>query len=245
MPKMQGGKFSPQQPRRLGERLPHGVPPKAGVRSVQEASLNLADKLEKVGAKLKTPMPVPPRPELLLLPNIPQPLHNVNPRTVLGSKWWDETRQAAYKSTEYHCLACGVSKYLAQSKQWLEAHEVYAIDYQKGQIRLIEVAPLCHFCHAFIHDGRLQAMLDKGLLSHAKFAAIVQHGERVLAAAGLKKPSRVEREQAFYGLELEGRVAPWEKWRLCIGRKRFPPKYKSVEEWRAHFDQVTEADEDA
>jgi hypothetical protein len=45
------------------------------------------------------------RPEILVSLQIPKPMHQLNPRTILGQRWWDETRRAACSSTAQHCLA--------------------------------------------------------------------------------------------------------------------------------------------
>lgn len=74
------------------------------------------------------------RPEVLLSLQIPKPMHQLAPRTILGQRWWDETRQAAYASTAQHCLACGVHRVAAAYHPWLEGHELYEIDYRAGRM---------------------------------------------------------------------------------------------------------------
>lgn len=164
------------------------------------------------------------RPELLLCANIPKPLHRVNPRTILGKKWWDETRQKAAEETNQHCLACGVHKGRAKGKQWLEGHEIYEIDYVQGRSTYIETVPLCHYCHNFIHDGRLQALLDKGEITHNFYAAVLQHGERVMEEVGLS-----------FAQPYEGPFAPWGDWRLVIDGEEYPPKFKNARAWLKEF----------
>lgn len=185
--------------------------------------MSLRDKLRASTGRLA--MPYPPDPSILLCPRVPKPLHGTAPRTVLGDKWWNTERRAAYKSTNFHCAACGVSKYAAAYHQWLEGHERYEIDYAKGRVKYVECIPLCHFCHNFIHCGRLAALLERGEIHHAKFAAIIQHGDRVLAQTGL------QRQEAYQW----GTIAAWAKWRLVIGRKLYPGKFKSLAEWATHF----------
>lgn len=199
--------------------------------------MSLKDKLRKAGVK-RPPQPKAPlrlRPEILLCPNVPKPMHGVAPRVVLGEKWWRETRQAAYKSTSYHCLACGVYKMDAKHRQWMEGHELYSIDYAKGRAVYLETVPLCHFCHNYIHDGRLQALLDKGQITHSKYASIIQHGDAVLLRAGLVKPRHSERESRIELEIQEGRVAPWGDWRMVINGVEYPPKYATIEEWALNY----------
>jgi hypothetical protein len=165
-----------------------------------------------------------PRPGLLLCPQVPMPMSGVAPRVVLGEKWWDATRKEVYKVTAYHCAACGVWKHEAKGPKHLEAHEVYNIDYLLGRMTLREIVGLCHYCHSYIHFGRLKALLEKKAIGQATYVAIIQHGDKVLASAGLK------RLPVYYGP-----VAAWEDWRLVIGRKKYPPLYKTYQDWEKAF----------
>lgn len=174
-------------------------------------------------------------PKLLLGPNVPSPLHGVAPRTILGPKWWNETRQAAYRSTNFHCLACGVHKCLAEYRKWLEGHEVYRINYRLGRATYIRTVPLCHLCHNYIHDGRLEALLQEGKINHGKYAAVLQHGDRVLAEAGLKRSNRLERDKKMLAAIQAGNVAPWEQWRLVLFDKQYPPLFRSEQEWIKNY----------
>lgn len=194
--------------------------------------MSLSDKLKKAR---KSKAVWKPRPEILLCPNIPQPMHGMAPRVVLGQKWWDATRKAAYASTDYCCLACSVYKFDAECKQWLEGHELYDVDYARGRMIYLETVPLCHYCHNYIHDGRLNAMIKKRQISRAKYVAILQHGDRVLADAGPERLTHKEREQAVTNLHLKGGVAAWKDWRLVIDGKEYEPKFKSPEQWQKAF----------
>jgi hypothetical protein len=156
----------------------------------------------------------------LLSVNIPKPLHGVAPRVILGSAWWDKTRKEAYRSTFYHCIACGVYKHQARFRKWLEGHELYTVDYLIGRSYYLETVPLCHCCHNYIHSGRLQSLLEQNEISIKKYVAIQQHGDAVLEQAGLSKPP-----------VYNGPFAPWEDWRLVLDGKEYGPKYKNEKEW--------------
>ena len=192
---------------------------------------SLADKLRQAIRVMPKHKWVP-RPEILLSPNIPKPLHGVAPRVILGSQWWDKTRQAAYASTDYHCIACGVWKMQAKGRQWLEGHELYDIDYTRGRMTYVETVPLCRYCHSYLHDGRLEALFQKGQITQAQYVAVLQHGDRVLRMAGLSKESLKDRDEFISNLKL----AEWSKWRLVIDGKMYPPKFKSFEEWKRAFE---------
>ena len=203
--------------------------------------MTLGDKLRKAGIKGKLPQrkdnPLQLRPELLLHPNIVKPLHGVNPRTLYGTNWWNRERLKTYKSTNFHCLACGVHKTEAKSRQWLEAHEIYEIDYQKGIATFKEVVPLCNPCHMYIHDGRLNHLLEKGLIHQSKFVMVMKHGDAVLRKAGLERLSHEERDLAVLALEASGKLARWSDWRLILDGKKYEPIYKTYNEWVAAMNE--------
>ncbi len=164
-------------------------------------------------------------------------MHNLAPRGIMGNVWWNATRQACYESTAFHCQACGVHKFQAKSRQWLECHEIYKINYKKGRMTFDRVTPLCHFCHNYIHDGRLNALLDQGKLSQRKYASIIKHGDGVLAKVGCERLRYDSREYAMGQLMLEGGVAKWEDWRLVFEGKEYPPHFKTEEDWEKHYER--------
>ena len=176
------------------------------------------------------------RPEILLCPNVPKPLHGVAPRVVLGKSWWDLERRSSYESTDFHCAACGVDKYKAKWHKWLEGHELYDIDYRLGRMVYLETVPLCHFCHNFIHDGRLKELTRKGEIPQKKTAMILAHGNSVLRAAGLQKLPHWMREVAMLMMLKKNQTVSWGDWRLVIGENEYPPKFKDFNEWRAYHD---------
>jgi hypothetical protein len=88
----------------------------------------------------------------------------------------------------------------------------------------VETVALCHYCHSYIHVGRMQALLEQGKITHAKYAAVIQHGDSVLAMAGLCRP-----------LPHTGETAPWQAWRLVLDGKEYPPLYETFDEWKKAF----------
>lgn len=166
------------------------------------------------------------KPEILLHPQIPKPLHTLAPRVVLGKLWWDQTRKEAYKSTNYHCIVCGVHKTRAKYHKWLEAHEVYKIDYEKGRLTYIETVPLCHSCHNYIHVGRMEYLVSVRKMEVRVMREIVCHGNRILKEAKLLKKKQ-NREKITNS-------ADWKDWRLVVFGKEYGPAFKSYDEWKAY-----------
>ena len=171
------------------------------------------------------------RPEILLHPNIPKPMHGLAPRVIMGDAWWNENRQIAYRSTDFHCAACGVHKRDAKYHQWLEAHELYEMDYENGKMIFKELVPLCHSCHNFIHSGRLQVLVDKGEIPESKQRDILKHGKQIIKAAGLKTPKPPTR------------CAEWSKWRMVFNGQEYKGKFKSFDAWMDFYNPGWRQDE--
>lgn len=182
-----------------------------------------------------------PMPWLLLSPNIPKPMHGLNPRTLLGKEWWDRQRQIAYAHYGYCCWACGTHKSVASYHHWLEGHEAYEINYQTGRMYLVRVVALCHSCHNAIHDGRMRMMVMSGEMTHEKMEDILEHKSRVLKGMDYNHiPLWLSNTlSSLYTLTREmfpaSKEVDWEDWRLVIDGEEYPPIYKSRKDWFAHY----------
>lgn len=178
------------------------------------------------------------RPELLLHPTIPAPLHCITPREILGKKWWDVTRKIAYEKTDDHCYACGIHKTKSPYRKYLEAHESYDIYYDTCTVQLKEVVALCHSCHSYIHVGRLLKQYHEGVISRNYLTNILNHGIMVLSRAELKPQATqaihwlmlskaYSKSDAIHyaikqGLERDKfRLETWDNWKIIIDGKTY------------------------
>lgn len=165
-------------------------------------------------------------PAILLQFQIPNPMAGLNPRTVLGDEWWKEERQKATAATDGHCAACGVHKMNAMGHQWLECHEQY--DYVGKQLIYRGCVPLCHYCHAYIHRGRLRRMKEAGKVRWEEYNAIINHGQRLTSSSKLKPPVWKRRPLEILGTS-------WTGWSLRVGDKVFRSNITSASKWRRRY----------
>jgi len=175
------------------------------------------------------------RPEVLLCGNIPTPMHGMAPRVVMGASWWEKERQISFAKTEHHCLSCGVHKSKAKARKWVEGHELYDIDYRLGLMTYVETVPLCHYCHLYIHDGRMLALVQKGQMHAGKMVGVLQHGDKVLEASGYARMSRTDRDNEIKEMIINGTIAEWGDWRLVLHGEKYPPLFATKEEYEAHY----------
>ncbi len=162
-----------------------------------------------------------PRPELLLHWRIPPPLHGMAPRTILGDKWWNKQRHAAAARNLYKCWACNIPKSKAKKHKWLEGHESYNIDWDKGTCTLIEIVSLCHYCHNFIHRGRLAVLLERGEIDQNFYNDVIKHGMNL--TSHLEQPT------------LPIKMAAWEEWVMIIDGVPYSSRFKDAREWELYY----------
>ena len=182
------------------------------------------------------------KPEILGHPHIPKPLHGIAPREIMGKEWWDIERQKAYASTDYHCVACGVEKPEAKKHKWLEAHEFWKIDYETGICEITSIEPLCHYCHNFIHSGRLSMIIGKEK-SRQEVKEILEHGLKVLADAHLECfPFTLDFAKKLgcktFGVKaykLSGKNIDWKDWKLIWNGEEYKSKFNSQMDWANHY----------
>lgn len=182
------------------------------------------------------------KPEILTHPNIPKPLHGIAPRTIMGEDWWNKTRQEAYASTDYHCVACGVHKTDARVHQWLEAHEYWTINYKKGVCEVKSIEPLCHYCHNFIHSGRLAKIINNEK-TKKEIVEILEHGFKVLNNNNLKCfPGTLSLANRLgvetYGVEaykIPKSNIKWSEWKLIFLGKEYYSKFRDLDDWKNFY----------
>lgn len=210
-----------------------------------------------IGVPVRRPepeAPVPdtfrPEPAILTHPNIPKPLHGMNPRSLRGQAWWDQVRHAAYASTGDRCLACGVPRAAARGHQWLEAHEWWRIDYQAGTAVVERIVPLCPFCHAFVHSGRLQMIAGREK-TREECVAILEHGFRILKEHRLRAfPGTIDVARALgartfgvraYRIKVNEALR-WQDWRLILDGREYRSSFADARAWRSHYNRMNDPD---
>lgn len=179
-----------------------------------------------------------PLPDILEQHVIPMQLHGLNPRTLMGKAAWDKTRRAAYAKHGYRCAACGVRKSDAEFFNRLEAHERYEIDHARKIMTVMDIEPLCHACHAFVHSGLMRINLHKGLMKKQKAIRILEHGVDVLTRAGLSIPEHAAFMCASLGVghsltvKRQPRETSWSGWKLVWDGKEYASPYPSYAAWQ-------------
>lgn len=202
---------------------------------------------------------------LITMPNVPKPLHRLNPRNIMGQTTWDHVRKRCYYNAHYKCEICGID--FAEIKPRYAAHELYSYDYKKGTGTFERCIAICAKCHDAIHSGRLITMYKNGNPLYPKeyVLKVVEHCFKLVSDYNnehedqeplrlyytfleyLKMPDlnyEMVTLIAKYHIQFYAepkRIAKWPDWKLIIGNKEYPTPYKSEEEWAAAMEENNKA----
>lgn len=174
------------------------------------------------------------QPALLGQPNIPKPLHGINPRTIMGASKWQDLRRDIIGATPY-CRACGKETLI------LDLHEDYNIDYTKATLQLRQYVPLCKSCHSFIHSGLLTVRFSKKQIDRYELVEILLKGLAITKKHNIPVFTVTYTLAKSLGLELNGikQWSPpvtshrWEDWRLIYEGKTY--RGKSEKQWKQQY----------
>ena len=199
------------------------------------------------------------------MPNIPKPLHHVNPRNILGPTTWNKMRKACYNAANMTCEICGKK----QDTGYCDAHEIYDIDYTTGTAIFKRTVCTCRLCHRYgIHTGRCitlfkghnPLMPKEALLAGAEnaFKTIAKYNKdhpgedlrcyyvfiEYLREDELREPmlELIKKYNVKFYMEDPKKMAKWADWKLIIGSREFPTPYKNEEEWREAMEKVGKND---
>lgn len=209
---------------------------------------------------------------MLTMPNIPLPLHQLNPRNIMGSYEWGKLRKQCYEDAGDICEICGAKLGKHRGDPLMhQAHEAYDIDFTAYTSTFVRLICLCPRCHSAIHSGRAltcyhnhEPLWDKEyMLSLAEhlFSQLDQWNrqhpdseplrayETVLS--WLDEPSLTQDLQKLIDqYHIEFWAAPdrkdwdnaWGKWRLIYDGTEYWSPYQSREQWEQEVDGHSQDD---
>lgn len=202
---------------------------------------------------------------LIGMPNIPKPLHHVNPRNLLGQNTWNHMRRRCYALANDTCEICGTKP---ENLRQRHAHEVYEIDYKKGTVKFVRAFCVCSLCHlGGIHTGRAltlwkqknplyptefllkgaenafriiyeynQEHPDNEVKAYSTFLDYLKHDELKEPMEGLIYKYNIQ----FY--EETKNKADWGKWKLIVGNREYPTPYADEKEWEKAMEEAGKKD---
>jgi len=203
---------------------------------------------------------------LIAMPNLPKPLHGQCPRTLLGAGVWNQMRGHCYTEAEDTCEICG---YKPDNLRNRHAHEVFEIDYEKGEARFVRAFCVCALDHlGCIHTGRAITLYKQGnpiypkefLLAGAEkaFKTIYEYNQDhpeadlrayvtfldYLKVDELKEPMEelIKKYDIKFYMEDPKKTAKWGTWKLFIGKNEYPTPYANEKEWEEAMKKQGEKD---
>lgn len=192
---------------------------------------------------------------LIAMPNLPKPIHGLAPRTLLGTNTWNHMRRFCYSKADDTCEICGDKP---EDLKKRHAHEVYSIDYEKGEARFVRAFCVCSLDHlGCIHTGRAITLYRQGNPLYPKefllagveksFRTIYEYNQDnpgtdlrayvtfldYLKEDELRGPVEelMKKYDIKFYMEDPKKMAKWKDWKLIIGNREYPTPYTSEKEW--------------
>ena len=196
---------------------------------------------------------------LLTMPNVPQPLHALNPRILMGQEEWDKQRMECYENAGNKCEICGMGG------ERLQAHELYSYNYKDHAGVFKRLVALCDKCHRSIHSGRLLTLTKEGNVPVNYYLQIVEHCFRLIS----KYNKENNAELRLYWSYLQALKIPelrndiirlikkydikfykvkntkkreWQEWKLIWGTQIIQSPYKTADDWIEQMKKQKEND---
>lgn len=195
---------------------------------------------------------------ILCQPTIPEPLHKLAPRTIMGDYKWNKYRKQVYEEHEDTCEICGIVCGTKRGdREMRQCHELYNIDYLNRTCTFVRGCCICASCHRVIHAGRQLVCFQNHepwwtqevMLSMARHAFELVykwnklHTEKLKMSSGiynwLEEPSLHDELQTmideyaieFYTVPPTDTSEDWGKWKLIYDSTEYWSPYQNAEEW--------------
>lgn len=202
---------------------------------------------------------------LIAMPNIPKPLHGVNPRTLLGAGTWNKMRKACYVEANDTCEICGAKP---ENLRHRHGHEVYEISYSQGTAKFVRVFCVCSLCHlACIHTGRALTLWkhDNPLYPTEFLLQGAEHAFKIISEYNKDNPKADLRAYSMfleylkhdelkepmeklikkYNVKFYTEVTDmvdWGDWKLLIGDEEYKTPYKTEKDWEEAMEEQRKKD---
>lgn len=207
---------------------------------------------------------------LLTMPNIPKPLHAVNPRLIMGDAAWAKVRKKAYYDAGYRSEISGI---LRAEPGGLHAHEVYDINYKTGLCTFKRVCAITPQEHVyFIHSGRMITMWKNKnpLYTTEKVLEGVENGFKIIYEWNKIHKGKlrvydtfldyldydelrpemerlIEKYEIEFWQEDKAKQCKWGDWKLIIPHDdetedKYPTPYADYEAWEEAMKKASEKD---
>lgn len=142
--------------------------------------------------------------ELLARPIMHMSLWGVAPREIMGDYAFKKIKKQVQEEAKNHCMICDrFVPHNLETRDWINTHEVYAINKELKEYRLERFVGICTQCHEYIHQGRLGIMYSQGLVEEEYYDAVIKNGDHLLSLVKLQKEDNDDLTDAYH-LNYEG-----------------------------------------